>query len=587
MSFNNSHSSGFFSLRLVTSAVFLALCAFAQLTSSVLTGNAETVRVETEFDARGQVLRRSQPYFDGESARFTEYRHDSMDRQTQVTHPDGKTVTTRYLPGDVFSAVEVTDETGNIFLTHFDEFGNEIHRDRFDDGTRIRTTFQYDVLNRLERIFDPLDAHWAYEFDGHGNKVALIDPGLGCRQMAYDAGNRLTVQIADDGAQITYTYDELDRIVSKTVDKGALQFATCASVPQRPSVVDDGGYVFYIGTPGIVPVADLLANDGDPNGDAISIHSVQGGVNGHARLSEDGTTIAFTPYFSPDNQLSADQSYKYWPASFTYTITDGEFVTTASVAVEVRWDYVNLTSLAIPDLGLMRAAADNIEFTQAELMANDIDANGSNTLVSIQEAVNGTVSVSADTGNIVFIPVLAPLEERSRPEGQDYVSWLASFTYTITDGVTETTATVEFEVQADPAQWLGYRRDFIESVSYYYSPGKSLYSITIDDLLQMHFPDTWENLSIVSVQSANPDLEIYLRISDGVIWINAPSADVSLFETGRLLTSPAYSSEYRWPTFYSTGGITIPLIYETSDGQTGTVLIIERAYDLWRGNERY
>jgi len=67
---------------------------------------------------------------------------------------------------------------------------------------------------------------------------------------------------------------------------------------------------------------DVLANDGDPDGDAITITQVT--APGHGVVATDGATIVYTP---TANYLGVD--------TFTYTITDGEFEDTAHVTITV------------------------------------------------------------------------------------------------------------------------------------------------------------------------------------------------------------------------------------------------------------
>ncbi len=73
-----------------------------------------------------------------------------------------------------------------------------------------------------------------------------------------------------------------------------------------------------------IPLADLLANDSDIELDPLSVISVQGAVQGTVAIV--GSNVVFTP--NPDY---------HGPASFTYTVSDGQGGTsTATVAVTVN-----------------------------------------------------------------------------------------------------------------------------------------------------------------------------------------------------------------------------------------------------------
>ncbi|MEX2327542.1 MAG: Ig-like domain-containing protein [Pseudomonadales bacterium] len=68
---------------------------------------------------------------------------------------------------------------------------------------------------------------------------------------------------------------------------------------------------------------DVLANDSDADGDSLTISEVSAASNGTTEISGDQVT-----YTSDDGFLGTD--------SFTYTVSDGEFTSTASVDVEVQ-----------------------------------------------------------------------------------------------------------------------------------------------------------------------------------------------------------------------------------------------------------
>jgi hypothetical protein len=93
-----------------------------------------------------------------------------------------------------------------------------------------------------------------------------------------------------------------------------------------PVAANDPGYSTATGTPITIQASALLANDSDPDGDAISITGVSGGVNGTATFDSQSNTITFTP--------TAGYS---GAASFSYTIADAAGATaSAQVSVAVN-----------------------------------------------------------------------------------------------------------------------------------------------------------------------------------------------------------------------------------------------------------
>ena len=169
--------------------------------------------------------------------------------------------------------------------------------------------------------------------------------------------------------------------------------------------------------------ASLLANDTDVNGDTLTIQSVQGAFNGTVNL------VAGNVIFTPAANYNG-------PASFTYTISDGKGGTdTATVNLSIA--PVNDAPVAVANTVTATPNAA-LSIPLSTLLANDSDADRDVlSLVSVQGAVNGTVSVSGT--NVVFTPI-------SNYEGA------GSFTYTIRDPAGATsTATVNVNIGAAAA----------------------------------------------------------------------------------------------------------------------------------------
>ncbi|MDZ4262981.1 MAG: Ig-like domain-containing protein, partial [Pseudomonadota bacterium] len=118
-------------------------------------------------------------------------------------------------------------------------------------------------------------------------------------------------------ASFTYTISD---------GKGGTDTATVnlavAPVNDAPVAVADSGVAATNGSL-TIPVATLLANDTDIDGDKLTIVSVQAPVNGSVSIS--GTNVVFTPSSNYEG-----------PASFTYTVRDPAGATsTATVNVSV------------------------------------------------------------------------------------------------------------------------------------------------------------------------------------------------------------------------------------------------------------
>ncbi|WP_211251218.1 VCBS domain-containing protein [Deefgea rivuli] len=151
--------------------------------------------------------------------------------------------------------------------------------------------------------------------------------------------------------------------------------------------------------------AALLANDKDPDGDVLTITSVQGATHGSVALVNGN--VVFTPAANYTG-----------PASFTYTISDGKGGSdTATVSLQVT---------AVNDAPVSSNQSVNTpEDTtfNGQVIATDVDTGDklSYVLKAGTAPTNGTVTIDAATGAYVYKP-------NANYNGGD------TFTVTISDG---------------------------------------------------------------------------------------------------------------------------------------------------------
>ncbi|MBU0595009.1 MAG: retention module-containing protein, partial [Gammaproteobacteria bacterium] len=191
-----------------------------------------------------------------------------------------------------------------------------------------------------------------------------------------------------------------------------------ASVNDEPLARNDLGSMKQ-DTPLSFSAGTLLGNDSDPDGDALTITSADGGVHGQVVLNGDGS-ITFIP-----------EAGYYGPASFNYSITDGHGGTsTATVNLTVDQTskttppVVNHAPTANPDV---LSTNEDTPITIA-VRGNDTDPDGDIlTVTAVTNGANGSVTIDPVSGNPVYTP-------DANWHGTD------TFSYTITDpsGATST-----------------------------------------------------------------------------------------------------------------------------------------------------
>ena len=192
-------------------------------TSATAALDGTAIRVRSEYDARGNLEKRSEPFMTGTSvcqnggapSCWTSYQYDAQDRQVRQTHPDGSAIASAYTTVPPFKGVETTDELGHKRRTGTDGLGREITRSTQEGGQWQDTRIAYDLLDRAVGITDPIGAPWSYTLDPLGRRLQAADPDLGTWAYTYDDKGRMTRQTDARGQSICFDYDALDRRTRK------------------------------------------------------------------------------------------------------------------------------------------------------------------------------------------------------------------------------------------------------------------------------------------------------------------------------------------------------------------------------------
>ena len=240
---------------------------------------------------------------------------------------------------------------------------------------------------------------------GWGNSGAAIPPGGLNNVIAIAAGGFHSLALKSDGTVVGWGDGQntppagLNNVVAIAGNLASL--AIVAPQNHAPVAVDDTA-----NTPEDTAIAvDVLANDGDVDGDSLNVLAVAQPANPNASVvnNQDGT-VTYTPAL---NYNGVD--------SFTYTVSDGKGGTSVG-NVTITVTPVNHVPAAAND------SASTLEDTAIviDVLANDTDGDGDSlSLMSVVPPAHGTVAIS--DGKAVYTPA-------ANYNGAD------SFTYTVSDG---------------------------------------------------------------------------------------------------------------------------------------------------------
>jgi cysteine-rich repeat protein len=133
--------------------------------------------------------------------------------------------------------------------------------------------------------------------------------------------------------------------------------------------------------------AELLADDSDPEAQALTVSAVGGPVHGSVALS--GTTITFSP-----------EANFFGEASFAYTASDGTATATASVTVTVS--PINDAPVAADDHAAVPRNGQ-VVIDALDLLTNDSDIEADPlSVIAVQDVISG--SAVLQDGSITFSP---------------------------------------------------------------------------------------------------------------------------------------------------------------------------------------
>jgi YD repeat-containing protein len=210
--------------------------------------DTETIVVDRSFDDRGRVSAESAPRFLGDPALTRSFSYDPLGRPRELVDFDAST--RLRLSYDTPWSVLEEAFLGNPALVSSssktrrsdDAFGRLSRVIQYDELERaLITTTKYDALDRAVEVWDPVESapdkaafcadlanrlppecaiqrHKSeITYDSLGRRVQMIDPDAGTWRYRFDDAGLLIEQSDGNGKRITYGYDELQRVISKTL----------------------------------------------------------------------------------------------------------------------------------------------------------------------------------------------------------------------------------------------------------------------------------------------------------------------------------------------------------------------------------
>ncbi len=280
------------------------------------------------------------------------------------------------------------------------------------------------LLPQQVTLTDTLTAHYMVLITNTGNVPTVYNfaagasPALPSLDLEIDdlyipphmtAGILLTARGREAG---TYTVTVWAASDAGTEHTGTGTLVIEGSAANQPPVAVDDAVNTAAGTPRTIPV---LANDSDPDGDALTLLAVGMPLSGTV------VPLTATVTYTPATGFAGTDA-------FAYTISDGALTATARVTVTVTPTAANQPPVAVDD-AITTAQETPVAI---DLLANDSDPDGDAlTLFAVGTPLSGTVAPL--TATVTYTPATGFA-------GTD------AFAYTISDGALTATARVTVTV---------------------------------------------------------------------------------------------------------------------------------------------
>jgi RHS repeat-associated protein len=208
----------------------------------------------TLFNPQGLAKQQSLPYYQAgvggnyianPGTQFTSTAYDALGRATQVTAPGNIVTQTSY---DGLTTTS-TDPNGNKVSRTTDGLGRMTAVAEFSNSTTVYATTQYfyDAADHLVQMRDAKFNSSFIQYDWLGRKTGMDDPDIGIWTYTYNALGTMASQKDARNHQLTFVYDDLNRLVTKNDDD-----------PQTPATT-----YTYGNTPGTIGLRVAMS---DPSG---------------------------------------------------------------------------------------------------------------------------------------------------------------------------------------------------------------------------------------------------------------------------------------------------------------------------------
>jgi RHS repeat-associated protein len=191
----------------------------------------KSIITQWQYDSKGRLEMVSGPFFGDGTSDYpqtlpTEYyfestTYDLRDRPIQIESPDGQngSIITEYIHDGL--STKIIDPDGYSKTETKDCLGRTIQVvEHWAEASDSTTQYEYNLADELVRVENALGHESTIVYDTLGRKISMTDPDMGQWSYTYDLNGNLEKQTDAQAETITYDYDKLNRVTSKTYSSG-------------------------------------------------------------------------------------------------------------------------------------------------------------------------------------------------------------------------------------------------------------------------------------------------------------------------------------------------------------------------------
>lgn len=177
--------------------------------------NRQLVYKQQVLNSNNKIVKKSEPYLQGDSILWTTFTYDPYQRIVQLTYYQNKnelitnTITHKGKTASLLRAYGTADSLR--YYAYYDFYNGKKKVIKFTNPMGKSTQYAYSILGQDTSIVDPAGYKTSMAYNSIGNLVKTQNPSSGTNTILYDYAERKVIQINNRNDSIINQYDPLQR----------------------------------------------------------------------------------------------------------------------------------------------------------------------------------------------------------------------------------------------------------------------------------------------------------------------------------------------------------------------------------------